>query len=39
LRLEIRPLHLALEDAELVKEHQTFNLLGLLGAEGDDDEL
>ncbi len=39
MRLEIRPLHLALEDAELVAEHQNLNLLGLLGAEGDDDEL
>ncbi len=39
MRLEIRPLHLALEDAELVAEHQNLDLLGLLGAEGDDEKL
>jgi hypothetical protein len=37
--LESRPLHLAPEDAELVAEHQNLHLLGVLGAEGDDDQL
>jgi hypothetical protein len=37
MRPEVRPLHLALEDAELVAENQNLHLLCVLGAGGDDD--
>jgi hypothetical protein len=37
MRLEIRPLHLAPEDGELVPKHQDLDLLCLLGAKRNDD--
>jgi hypothetical protein len=37
--LELWPLHLAVEDVELVAEHQDLDLFGFLGAQGKDGEL
>jgi hypothetical protein len=37
VRLEVRPLHLAFEDVELVAKHQDLHLLSLLGAKRDYD--
>jgi hypothetical protein len=39
VRLEVRPLHLAVEDVELVSEHHDLDLLCVLGAQGKDCEL
>jgi hypothetical protein len=38
VRLEVRRLHLALEDVELVTKHHDLHVLCVLGAEGKDGE-
>jgi hypothetical protein len=39
VELEVRPLHLAIEDVELVSEHHDLDLLCVLGAQGKDGQL